>query len=352
MKNTPTKYMVLILMLLQLSCSQEQASSPLELKAYEHNPILVPGKKGSYDEGGVLMPFAVNHNDTTFLFYSGWSNAKNGGICLATSTDGYHFDKHPGNPIFGPGGNGFDSYAVGTSIVIKDDSTWVMFYNGAERAIYSPGPYIGMAIAKNLAGPWIRMETPVLKTGKKGEWDDGFILPGSVLKMKDGSYRMYFSGGGEFSDYKDFSIGLATSRDGITWVKYNEPDTREHPFAESDPVMKIRTFNHEGNCCWMPCVQETQTGYEMYYTDNVNISYASSPDGIHWDPYAGNPVFTAKDDHYACKTKDEGIREFPSIVYNDSICFLYFDYGTVNVEIGVAIAKIHKMKCPERGIFP
>jgi hypothetical protein len=340
MKSTPTKYMVLILMLIQLSCSQKQASSPLEFRAYEHNPILGPGKQGSCDEGGALMPFAVRFNDTIFIFYSGWNNGNNGGICLATSTDGYHFNKYSGNPIFGPGRNGFDSYAVGTPIVLKDDSTWVMYYNAAERAIYSPGPYIGRATSKNLAGPWIRMEAPVLSTGKKGEWDDGFLLPGSVLKMKDGSYRMYFSGGGEFSDYNDFSIGMASSGDGITWVKSDDPDTHELPFAESDPVMMRKPRNKVENCMWMPNVHETSNGYVMYYTNNVDICYATSKDGVHWVQYAGNPVFTAKDDHYACKTKDEGIREFPSIVYNDSTCFLYFDYGTVNVEIGMATAKM------------
>ena len=48
---------------------------------------------------------------------------------------------------------------------------------------------------------------------------------------------MYYSGGQDILLANDWFIGMATSKDGIKWKKYNDPGTSQHPFTESDPVM-------------------------------------------------------------------------------------------------------------------
>jgi predicted GH43/DUF377 family glycosyl hydrolase len=129
---------------------------------------------------------------------------------IATSTDGYHFTKYAGNPILIPSETGFDTYGIGSSIVLKDDSMWVMYYNAGDLAMYIPGAYIGRATAQEPKGPWSRSERPVMMRGHKSEWDAGYILPNSILKLENGRYLMYYTAGTEFAN-RDFGIGMATS---------------------------------------------------------------------------------------------------------------------------------------------
>jgi predicted GH43/DUF377 family glycosyl hydrolase len=82
--------------------------------------------------------------------------------------------------------------------------------------------------------PWTRLGNPVLDPGSPGEWDDiGVIMP-SVLFVGS-TYHMWYTATDVAGDLKQ--IGYATSSDGITWTKYNNPATPNPPFAESDPVL-------------------------------------------------------------------------------------------------------------------
>ena len=168
-----------------------------------------------------------------------WGTVCQGELRLVSlpSNDGVSFRKFAGNPVLAPDDNGFDAFTAGPGRVLIDDSVWVMYYNGQELAGFSPGKSVGRATALIPTGPWKRSETPVLSSGSKGEWDDGFIIPCSVLKLNDSSYRMYYLGGTEITIWKDFYVGMATSFDGINWKKHNDPTTTQHPFAESDPVL-------------------------------------------------------------------------------------------------------------------
>ena len=67
-------------------------------------------------------------------------------------------------------------------------------------------------------GPWIKYTgNPVVVTGTVGSWDAGFV--GDPTVISDGTtYKMWYHGGD--ASYSIFSIGYATSTNGITWTKY------------------------------------------------------------------------------------------------------------------------------------
>jgi predicted GH43/DUF377 family glycosyl hydrolase len=348
-----TKILSILLLLAFLSaCGPPTADRrPLKFTAYTHNPVLRPGEPGAWDEPTVLQPSVILHENVFYLFYSGWQKNGQISIGLVTSADGYHFTKYPGNPILKSRDKEFDSYHVAAPLIIKDDSGWVMYYNGAETAIYGPGPYIGRATAKELTGPWERMDEPVLMRGHKSEWDGGYVIPSSILKKEDGTYMLYYTGGGNFTDSPVCFIGLATSADGIRWIKYNDPVTPDHPYAGSDPVLMNTKYSKPShNYPWNAFVIKTSQGFEMYfaYTDDIagirknEIGYATSPDGIHWEKYSGNPVYGPKDDAVIANNKINRVIEFPTLVFTDSLCFMYYDYGMVNNSIGVATAVVKK----------
>jgi hypothetical protein len=345
--NMKSSYYFLSLIL--LSCSHDPSPAPLKFTGYENNPVLGPGKPGEWDELAVLIPSGLRHDNIFYLFYSGWQ--KNGQVIigLATSEDGYHFVKYPGNPILTPRDMGYDSYHVGAPVFIREDSAWIMYYNARETSGYGPGPFIGRATAKELTGPWERMDEPVLTRGHRSEWDGGYIIPSTILKKQDGTYMLWYTGGDNFTDRPASYIGLATSSDGINWIKYNDPATTDPPFADSDPVlMNTKHGKPNNDYPWTPFVLEGSKGFEMYFSyqadkagiEKSEIGYATSPDGIHWKKYPGNPVYGRKDDPVTENNPNRGIMEFPSLFFTDSLCYMYFDYGQVINSIGVATARV------------
>ncbi|MDP1623453.1 MAG: hypothetical protein Q8M08_14060 [Bacteroidales bacterium] len=211
-----TLYLLLLIILLT-GCRQSDSPSSLEFTGYANNPILTPGEPGSWDDLNVAAPQIVFHENTFYLFYMGCNVAGRMAIGLATSTDGFNYSKFEGNPLLAPDSSGFDAFTLGPGILLKEDTTWVMYYNCQEIAVYAPGTSVGRATARQLTGPWIRGSSPVLTSGKKGEWDDGFIIPSSVLKLDDGSFRMYYSGGREISTYTNFYIGMHTCPNNLSF---------------------------------------------------------------------------------------------------------------------------------------
>jgi hypothetical protein len=225
-----------------------------------------------------------------------------------------------------------------------------MYHNSIERATWGPGGNIGRAMATDLTGPWIKDDKPVLTAGKLGEWDSEYLFPNSVLKLDDGSYRMYYSGGMDFSRSEYQYLGMAASYDGINWKKYNDPATRERPFAESDPVLKTgKSGKWDSQQVWTCFVLRNKTGFEMYYggyavINDVRVGsagFATSDDGIIWKKFPGNPVFEIDKNLIPAKDIVEIVYEGPSLIFLDSICLMYYDYaviGSLGSKIGVAMA--------------
>ena len=161
--------LVLSLFILVLSsCRQDNFPAPLKFKGYEGNPILTPGESGSWDDLYVINAFVLEDHDTIYLFYTAYSQSGSRALGLATSIDGYQFNKFKGNPILTGDKKGYDAFGVAQAQVLKVDSLWVLYFNGREIAGFSSGPSIGRATAKSLTGPWTKRRTTGADFGKKG----------------------------------------------------------------------------------------------------------------------------------------------------------------------------------------
>lgn len=121
--------------------------------------------------------------------------------------------------------------------------------------------------------------------GPDGSFDDEQVSVPQVLKLEDGTYRMYHSG---FNKDGAMHIDLATSDDGIEWTR------------QAEPVL----FPGEGRRTWDRCsgverprVVQTEEGWIMVYRGGTHLGLAFSDDGIVWDKYAGaepgDPIITA-----------------------------------------------------------
>jgi predicted GH43/DUF377 family glycosyl hydrolase len=120
---------------------------------------------------------------------------------------------------------------------------------------------------------------PVLDIGTPGSWDDTFAYFPTILY--DGLiYHMWYSG----FDGSNTRIGYANSTDGITWNKY-----------AGNPVLDLGSSGSwEDLHVHYPYVLYNGTSYQMWYSGNdggnYRIGYATSPDGLTWAKYGGNPV--------------------------------------------------------------
>jgi predicted GH43/DUF377 family glycosyl hydrolase len=151
---------------------------------------------------------------------------------------------------------------------------------------------IGRATASSPLGPWTAHPEPVLVPGRSGQWDDLRVGWPNVSQTPEG-YVMFY-GGKSFMG--DLMIGRATSTDGINWVKYDDPATESFPHADSDPV-------YAGHNGWEEFtisrarVTQIPGGWGMVYVGGSlnRRGFASSADGITWEPHPDNPVLAEWD---------------------------------------------------------
>ncbi len=126
---------------------------------------------------------------------------------------------------------------------------------------------------------------PVLAGGDLGGWDAEGVSSPCVLRMAPDSLMMWYTG----RDGGKSRIGLATSRDGLSWIKHGAS-----PVLDTGAVGTWEELGVEH-----PNVRFDGTLLTMYYTgtgtgtSSSGIGLVTSTDGIHWSRSAANPVLPA-----------------------------------------------------------
>jgi predicted GH43/DUF377 family glycosyl hydrolase len=182
--------------------------------------------------------------------------------------------------------------------VIADESVFRLAYTGVDLSNpVSPHASIGLATSADSMS-WAPISNLTVSTasangevlrGRAGAWDENLETP-FLMKTFSG-YMLYYSGyrdatspGGPGKGFPA-SLGVATSRDGLTFTR-----------MQSDPILAPTPGGFDADAIYSPDIIPYQSDYFMVYAGHcytdcpgapgVRILGATSADGIHWSKLA------------------------------------------------------------------
>lgn len=235
---------------------------------YPANPL-------NLESGQLSRPWVVNEGNMYKMWYTVLAPGETAEkICFADSSDGFNWATH-GAVLTG----GSWDVCVLKPVVLYDGTIYKMWYLGAV-AVGSPIQKVGYATSSD-GVTWTKHTTPVLIPGGNGGWDD-FTISTMTVFFDGTHYMMWYSA----EDYSAGTtrMGVATSTDGISWVKYS-----------NNPVLEPIPNSWESGHVWAGPVILNGEHYEMWYTGQTRdypgrIGLATSIDGFSWARYENNPV--------------------------------------------------------------
>ena len=234
--------------------------------SYAGNPLI---------SGGALDPSVIF--DSTAQRYSIWYVTPSGVVRQGTSSDGLAWTISPTVALnSGPPGS-YDQLITSVSVV-KNGGSYFMYYSA-----YGPSDTstIGLAISADGVHWQKHPSSPVLKPGAMGTWEFPKVTGARVVVVNGSFYMMYSGYNGAFQD-----AGLATSSDGITWVKSPMNPLLVHGSSSSVDARFVGAagiaFNDSIFCLIYRATNSS--GSQSY-------CLATSPNGTQWKKFTGNPVY-------------------------------------------------------------
>ncbi len=242
-------------------------------------------------------------------------------IAVVISAPDAAWVKYPNNPIFGPSGNGWDNRNVLAAKVVYE-GMYRMWYTGNGSGDLRTN--IGYATSPDGIA-WTRQGSePVLRYGP-GSWEShGVSAPSVWHDIGANLWKMWYAG----RDFRgNYSIGYATSPDGVTWTKYL-----------GNPVLRPSTTGADDISVVSPHVVYQAGVYHMWYAgrgSSNQIFYATSSDGVTWTKHPNNPVLSLGGDF----AWDNGEIAAPAVLWTGArfdMWYQGYSRGTLQRYIGHA----------------
>ena len=328
-KYVPVALICLFGILMSTSAISAQDESDSLFTLYSEDPVAPRGIYTDWYSAWNEPAGIVVFEDQFYLFWNGSGSSDIKGVGYRLSDDGYEWEVISQEaPAFTSDDVEYAGYTIaGSSVLINDEGEWLSyFYTKDIRQFPAGGGDISRAVADGPDGPWVIADEVLLARGAEGEWDSEQVSYPEVIQTEDG-YVMYYSGFAPRSG--GIAIGMATSEDGVNWVQYDDPETTEAPYADSDPII----VGEEGENATMPNVVMTPNGWIMIYKDDTlgNILLATSTDSINWERQ-DQPVITLDDIPSARAIG------FMNLLYHDEIFYLYLEVGTLGSNTSIYLA--------------
>ena len=236
--------------------------------------VLDVGGSGAFDDKWATCPSVLRTPDGYRMYYSSYFNAAGGrgGIGLASSVDGVSWKREAGGqPVLPLGVDGaFDDAQVFGPDVHHDGDQYLMWYTGDAGIKHASGIFhyqIGLATSRD-GLTWARANGGRPVLGNGGEGSPDEVQAATPSVLREGDgYRMWYAA---WAPQPNHTICAARSADGIRWERENNGN----PVQGLDPPI---AYGH--------AVARVGENYVMLYMalDAARSLYgATSTDGTHW----------------------------------------------------------------------
>jgi hypothetical protein len=150
-----------------------------------------------------------------------------------------------------------------------------------------------MSDAASDAGlPWGQLTrsptNPLVPDGMPGTFDSLLTGVRTIVKMGPGDYRMWYEAVG--SNFVGNRVAYATSTDAVTWTKRGVVIAPDQPWESTETAPGTVLFEGGVFKLWYHGGATSTAGGT--YSPNESIGYATSPDGLTWTKYSGNPILS------------------------------------------------------------
>lgn len=177
-------------------------------------PLIGPGEPGLFDDSGASIGCVVAVHGKKYIYYVGWNLAITvpwrNSIGLAVSEDGLTFTKYSRAPIMDR--SDVDPFSISYPSVLQDGAVFKMWYGS--NLNWGPDKadvshVIKMAESKD-GIDWVRRDEPVLTFRSADE----YALARPCVIKEGGVFKMWYSYRGT-----NYRIGYAESEDGLVWER-------------------------------------------------------------------------------------------------------------------------------------
>ncbi|HTW63764.1 MAG TPA: hypothetical protein VME17_04070 [Bryobacteraceae bacterium] len=266
-------------------------------------PVLTRGAAGTWDSVDVLNPSVIRQGGAYYNLFSGY-DGKTWHTGLAASADGIAWRNE--RLILSPESGTWEAGAIAANGAAVSEQSGILYYYQAGAP-----PRIGLATFRNWR-EYSRHPVPVLPLGPYGSWDERGVADPYVIRAGE-NYYMFYLGQDRARRQR---IGVAQSRDGVTWYK-----------LRANPVLELGEYGaFDANGLGEPAVWATLGYYWMLYTgrdagEMRRLGLARSRDGVHWEK---TPMVIAGDQAWDSKV----ICDPTVIAHNDRVT-VWFGGGDI-----------------------
>jgi predicted GH43/DUF377 family glycosyl hydrolase len=259
----------------------------------EPKPVLEPGSPGGYDSVDVLNPVIVKQDGRYLCLFSAY-DGKTWHTGAATSLDGVTWTHH--GKVLSPDPATWEgSYIAANGTALRHAGEIYYWYQGGEP------PRLGLARSQD-GRSWRKHPQPVLSGGPRGSWDERAVADPYVFQAGGLLYLAYL---GEDRARRQ-RLGIARSRDGVTWEK-----------QRSSPILELGAAGaFDENGLGEPAVWTSHGRWWMLYTGRDRqevrrLGLAYSTDGLQWRRFSETPVLAGSQPWNAKVVCDPEIERTP-----------------------------------------
>ncbi len=208
--------------------------------------------------GGYADPSVVKMPDGSYLMYLNKFGPSGSGYFVLTSQDALEWKEKTG--II------FEGTATGRAFLI---GSGVRFYYPTAMPRTPSEPPSNIMSSFSEGGINFRKDDGVRIRPR-----DGFYVSGpAVIRLKDGTYRIFFDETDvQSGNIPRSEISGASSSDGLNWVRDEKPTIATESAVETGNIKQVLH----------PFVIEWKNGYLMLYNSHTRVFAAYSEDGFKW----------------------------------------------------------------------